>query len=277
MDKLRVGIRQRYPELESLLDPQRVASWDKGGALEGSAESSGPNVGRWIFILILVGSVLVRLGSAMLERDNAGDQPSEAAVAEALREANFLVATTAIFGEGTDVAAVRKADPPFAYQLRLAMGQGTTPEAALAYARNKAVQSAEVAEFDELVALAELKQIWLFAAIGSPEQCRQVLEGDFQSQPLALDKPGRLREIQLLRQLLDAGVLGHRGKPGERTLSVPGWMIEDAMERTGLGPDELGAALRDPAHPSRCRVELALRTAMLKQPGRVPIDLLRWL
>ncbi|QDH33592.1 hypothetical protein [Porphyrobacter sp. YT40] len=277
VDKLLVGIRQRYPELESLLDPQRVASWDRDGALEGSPDGTGPNVVRWIFILVLVGSFLARLGSAMSERDNSGDQPSEAAVAEALREANFVVATSAIFGEGTDVAAVRKADPPFAYQLRLAMGQGATPDAALAFARNKAVQSAEVAEFDALVALAELKQLWLFAAIGSREQCRQVLEGDFQSQPLELDKPQRAREIQLLRQLLDAGVLGHRGKAAERTLSVPGWMIEEAMERTGLGPEALGAALRDPAHPERCRVELALRTAMLKQPGRVPVELLRWL
>ena len=277
IDKLLVGIRQRYPELESHLDPQRVASWDKGGALEGSAEGNGPNVGRWIFVLVLVGSILARLGSAMSERDNADDQPSEAAVAEALREANFLVATTAIFGEGTDVAEVRKADPHFAYQLRMAIGQGTTPEIALAFARGKSLQSAEVAEFDALVALAELKQLWLFAAIGSPEQCRQVLEGDFRPDQLKLDPAQQERERQLMRQLLDAGVLGHRGKAGERTLSVPGWMIEDAMERTGLGPEELGAALRDPAHPSRCRVELALRTAMLKQPGRVPVELLRWL
>lgn len=277
IDKLLTGLRQHYPELESHLAPERVASWE-GSTNPGEVGDTGPKAVRWIFVVVLVGSMLARLGSAL--SDPRAEDPSAAPEAIADLDPAFVDRGVArIFGDDMDMDAVEAADPVFARQLSNAFNPApfsdTTP---LVHARRKALEAGEVADFDTLIARAELRRLWLTAAQRqAPGVCQNVLVGDFFSVPLELTDDELDSESKLLRQMLDAKVLSHEAKGGTFEYAVPGWMVGEAITLTGLSSDAMTAALRDTADPNRCKVERALLDIIVAQPGRVSPDLLRGL
>ncbi len=271
--KLLTGIRERYPELESYLDPQRVASWEgeSASAAEGKTRGGGFSSGIWVLIVVIaVFRVLVPIMT-----DEAEDKPDPASVA-AVEKVQADLAAAELFGSGVDMADVKAADGIFAGDLRKTVKTlGFSPDLVLAYGRQRALQAGAAADFEGLVARGELKRLWLAAALGSPEQCRAVLRGDFAAQPLVLDDAGRQREQELFKRMLDARALGAAAKQEGGSFSVPGWVIEQTTRRSGLSPDTVSAALRDPDHAARCAMELAMLDVMLKEPGKVPVELLR--
>lgn len=277
--KLLTGIRERYPELESHLDPERVASWDKGGAAEGSPGGFGPSVVRWILIAVLAGAALARLGANLAGADDDGRAPSSAEVAEALLAAEVGLAVAEIFGEGTTIADVRAADPAFADQLEpLASRLDKPGQTMLAYARIKALASAETADRSNLAVRADLRSLWMAAAQRQSDAvCRQVMTARFHDLDLDLTDQERAREQTLLRQLLEAKLLGGQVEGGEFRYAIPGWLVGDTLERSGLPQDRLTAALTDPDHPDRCRAEAALIEAVRATPRQVPLDVLKGL
>lgn len=125
------------------------------------------------------------------------------------------------------------------------------------------------------MALGELKRLWLAAALKNPAQCKNVMAGDFRSLPLALGQTEAVREQELMRRLLDAKLLNHRSSKRGGSFSVPGWAIDKMLKKSGLGIDELTAALKDPEHPKRCLVDLTLAEVILAEPGRVSAEVLR--
>jgi hypothetical protein len=190
-------------------------------------------------------------------------------------KAEIDAAVRGVFGPDTDMAAVRAADPVFADQLALGIKSAEDNGGANAYVRNRALDVAEIAGFEELVALGELKRLWLSVAIKSPDQCKNVMAGDFRSLPLVLDQAQSAREQELLRQLLDAKLLNHRSRKRGGSFSIPGWAIGKMLKKSGLGIDELTAALKDPEHPKRCLVDLTMTQVILAEPGRVSAEVLR--
>ncbi|WP_017664889.1 hypothetical protein [Porphyrobacter sp. AAP82] len=274
--KLLVGLRERYPELESYLDPQRVASWEGAGAAsaEGFSNAGRGFGGSVLFVVLFFALIraVVALGGA--GDDKPGDLPPPIAVFGPSAE-EIDAAVAGVFGEGTDMAKVRAADPVFADQLVLAIRNADDNGGANAFARNKALQVAGIAKFDELVALGQMKRIWLAAAIKTPDHCKNVMAGDFRSLPLVLGKADAAREQELMRRLLDAKLLSHRSSERGGSFSVPGWAIDKMLAKSGLGIDELTAALKDPDHPKRCLVDLTLAEVVLAEPGRVSPDVLR--
>ena len=269
--KLLSGIRERYPELESYLDPQRVASWEGGQADSGTRSGGGLNSGVLVLIaLVAVFRVLVPILS-----DDKDDKPDPAIIAAEERiEADF--AANHLFGEEVKMAEVKAADAIFAGDLRKTVKTlGFQPDPLLAFGRLKALQAGAKADFEGLVARGELKRLWLAAALGSPDQCRAVLRGDFSAQPLVLDPADRQREQALFKRMLDARALGASARQEGGSFSVPGWVIDQTVATSGLGRDTVSAALQDPDHPSRCAMELAMLGVMLKEPGKVPVELLR--
>lgn len=111
-DKLIDGIRRNFPELEAHLDPDRVASWDAGRP-EENAPGLVPRIIRVIFIMLLV-FALPRMISQCTEREDV--RPPVVTLSEA--EIDAKVAE--VFGPGSDMKAVRAADPVLADQLRAA-------------------------------------------------------------------------------------------------------------------------------------------------------------
>lgn len=272
------GIRSRYPEVESYLDGDRVASWENP-----TDTSQGSNF-TWVWIVIIVVVGLARIVNTANSDDSSIPPPariSEAQIEQgpiASYRAEYDSRLETLFGEGMTMAGIRAADPVFATQLDNAMdrdryGTGTIE----GFVRGQAFRAGSVARFDELVALAKLKQLWMMNSLGNPEQCRRVMAGDFRTAPLELDRAARLGEQDLLKQLLEAGVLSHLGGREATSFSVPGWMVEQVIKRSGLTEQALAAALNDPEHPSRCLVDLTLINVTLEQPGRVSEELLRGL
>lgn len=274
--KLLVGIRERYPELESHLDPERVASWEGAGA--GSAEgysSAGRGLaGALLFVVLFFALIraIAALGGVGDDADSALPPP---VAVFGPSEAEIDAAVASVFGPETDMAKVRAADPVFADQLMLGIRNAEDNGGANAYVRNRALGVAEIAKFEELVALGELKRLWLAAALKNPAQCKNVMAGDFRSLPLALGQTEAVREQELMRLLLDAKLLNHRSSKRGGSFSVPGWAIDKMLKKSGLGIDELTAALKDPEHPKRCLVDLTLAEVILAEPGRVSAEVLR--
>lgn len=278
--KLLTGIRERYPELESYLDPVRVASWDKGGAAEGRPGGFGPAAVRWALIVVLIGAALARLGSSLSGSNDDGGTPSEDVVAEALRAAEADIAMADIFGDGTNMAAVRRADPVLADQLDpfASLRGGNAGPVMLAFVRMKALASASVADRPNLLLRAELRSLWMQAAQRqSAEVCGKVMTGRFDGLNLALTDKQRDRERMFLKQLLEAKLLGTQPKGGEYRYAIPGWLVGETLKRSGLGEEKLVAALTDPDHPDRCTAESALIEAVRAAPSKVPMDVLKGL
>ncbi|MBU7579476.1 MAG: hypothetical protein KAF27_03250 [Porphyrobacter sp.] len=272
--KLLVGIRERYPELEAHLDAQRVASWEGSG--EGASNARTGFKGALIFVLLFF-ALMRGLAALIGPDDGGGSTASREAVNAALIDARLSIAAAEAFGPGTDLAMLRKADPALVDQWRRAVGQGSNADVALAVVRGKALQSGAVADFDGLVARAELRRLWLAAARPSPDQCRQILRGDFTTTPLTLSQADRKREQSLLKRLLEAKYLSSDAQQKGGTFSVPGWVLERAAASSKLPPEAVRAALSDPDHASRCALEYAMLGAILEQPGKVPVELLRGL
>ncbi len=275
IDKLLTGLRQHFPELESHLAPERVASWE-GSTNAAGVSDTGPKVVRGFVIVMLV-LFVPRLISSFT--DPRPDDPAAALLDLGPSAAEIDAEVANIFGEGVDMNGVRAADPVFADQLRNAFSRiDYTDGAALNFVRRKALEAGEVAAFDDLVARAELRRLWLTAALRqAPGVCQNILAGDFVSLPLDLTGDERVSERALLRQMLNAQVLSHQAKGGEFRFAVPGWMVGEAMTRSGLSADALTAALRDTTNPDRCTAERALLDIIVANPGRVSPELLRGL
>ena len=279
--KLLLGIRERYPALEAHLDPVRVASWEGQGAGSGEGFSNVRTGFSGTLLFVVLFFALMRGLSALIASDDSDagkDQPPVAEAAAALKAAQYDIAAIEAFGNATRMDDVKAADPVFAADLRkITDNVGTMPGAVLSSVRAKALRSGEVADFDGLVARAELRRIWLTAARQSPDQCRQIMQGDFFTTRLSLAPKDREREQVLLKRLLDAKFLSTSERPQGGTFSVPGWVLDRAAAASGLKRDTISAALRDPEHPARCDLEYAMLGAMLEQPGKVPTELLRGL
>lgn len=274
--KLLVGMRERYPELESYLDPERVASWEGAGAAsaEGYSNAGRGFAGALLFVVLFF--ALIRAIGALggVGGDADSTLPPPVAVLD-MSPGERDAQAVAIFGPDMDMAKLRSTDPVFADQFSQNITSRQATRGTLAFVRNKALQTAEIAKFEELVALGELKQMWLAAAIKVPGQCKNVLAGDFRSLPLQLGPSEAARERELLRRLLDAKLLGHYSKRAGGNFSIPGWAVDKMLKQSGLTIDELTAALKDPEHPKRCQVDLTLVRVILAEPGRVSPDVLR--
>lgn len=272
--KLLDGIRERYPELESHLDPQRVASWDNGRTAPGDP-GIVPRIIRGLFIVLLLVGLPRLIGSWYEPGGEDSSPPIMAPDSEGPSEAELDAAVAEIFGPGIDMRTVEAEDAVFARDLRKVLkALGSSPDPVLAYVRQKALGAGESAQFGGLVTRAELKRLWLEAA-RSPEDCRAVLKGDFANRPVPLDEASQRRERELLKRLLDSRSLSGTARQEGGSFSVPGWVVDLTTRRSGLAPETVSAALRDPKHAARCDLERAMLDVMLREPAKVPVELLR--
>ncbi len=276
VDKLLTGIRQRYPELESHLDSERVASWDKQGSLEGNPGGLAPRIVRGMVIAFCVMLVLGFVADA-LERNDRNSAPPVVEAAPSAAQIDAQIAE--VFGKDVGIAEVRAADPSFADQLDPlvafpAQGKG----ALLAYVRMKAIASATSADEANLAVRADLKSLWMTAARRQSDAvCREVMTAKFLGIDLGLTGKERDRERALLRQLLDAKLLGKRVESGEFRYSIPGWLVEDVIKRSGLPEKRMVAALTDPENADRCTAEASLIEAARASSRAVPKDVMKGL
>ena len=84
----------------------------------------------------------------------------------------------------------------------------------------------------------------------------------------ALSKRAPQGEQALLRHMPEGGAIPY---------SIPGWLVSEAIMRSGQSEKRLIAAFGDRESPDRCRAEIARMHAVLASPEPVPTELLKGL
>ncbi len=293
---LLTGIRQRFPEVESHLDAERIAGWERraagwnaeAGIYVPEADRS-PTYVRYIgFGLFLVIMMISRLISPTFDRTDPIDQPElELHQSAEETERAFDLALNQILGSTRDDAEIDILAPGFRDQLRFMYSAGSGASGdhqagigrARALARIYSENAKRAAEFEELVAIAEVRRRWLLSLLGEGKlgaDC-PLLSGGDGLELVVLDAEGHRAEQAMLIQLIYAGLFAEQPVREPLSAEVPGAVIDEAVAQTSLSDEQFRAALGDPDHPARCRMELGLLNVVLRQPGRVPVDLLRML
>lgn len=274
IDRVLFTVRSQFPELEALLDEDRVASWEKPANETVS----------WIVQRLFVAFLIIQaLRFCVFDDDRrAGiniEVPTE--TVEEKRVRGLDIASAAAFGKGTSFAEIVKADPEFAKSFEGFLGpvRGETlygdPRQ---FVRQRILFARQDAEFDLLVDIQAQQLDWLRAAAKEGDaRCKAVLNGSFVDGGPGMTQAQLDKEQEMARRLLDKGLLSVEPKTGEFSYSVPGWLIDQAQASVGLSREAFVEVMQDPSHADRCRVQTALIAYTLTAPARVPLETLRGL
>lgn len=271
-------IRNQHPELEAVLDPARIQSW------EGATMSVFARVIQIFAVLWFAGSAL---------RFCAGDAPPSASSVigqdRAAVEAVYEEVVTDILGDNWSGDSLELASPILARSFEMAARQdramdGTpSAEAASDEARHNArlvlINRRDTLEFDDQVRAYQLFLTWLTMARaeGTP-QCRAMLNGvDFTPKlSPGVDETATYGEEEAL-----FNILLEKGDPVEtqnlnetRSASIPGWVIGEIMDKTNLTQEQVSQGLAQSDEDVRCDVIIALMEVVARAPGRVPVEVL---
>ncbi len=279
------GIRERYPEVESHLNPERVGWWD------GNLNDDGPGlIGHgirgfsilWLAIVLL--GAIGRCASNSPETDS--DPPAfQTALPEEEIERGLDLAIDTIMGAGAGEAlasdaAAFEARIGSAYRSGREIGESheEATARALGVARAFALDARRPAEFEELVAINEVLRLWLRSVDreGSLERDCAVRFGSEQGlSEVVLSDAEMAVEMTMYRQLRAAGLLAEQPEFGRIMADIPGEIVGATIDQSGLDEEAVRASLSGEDDTQRCRVQLALLDVVLARPGTVPIDLLR--
>jgi hypothetical protein len=276
--RLLAGIRERFPEVERHLDPERVASWE--GAAEITPKSAwGP--GR--IILVISGIAMLRLCMYVAESVPPSEPPK---IETVWTDEELIGLMVELFGRELDAGTLDADAPDLARTLARHSGDSfggaglvrETTQTLLQQLRMLTVLAARDAEFDDLVAIKQLKLELLRAARekgGSDDCMTYARDGLFQTD-LEVDESLRAKERDLAARLLASGLL----RPSENALPresfIPGSVIDRIRASTGFSEDTVGLAARgEGSDPVQCDYNIALLEAVLRAPATVPEELLR--
>ena len=259
------GIRTRYPEVESYLDQERVASWEK----------PAPSWIAWIIQRVFIAIVLIQAVALCGRAFDDNDLP-QAELDQVVAEA---------FGAGRTMAAVQAADPDLADQIHATIefdrAQGDAlakvEQAVVVRLREMAAMAMEDAPKDELLAIIAVRRD-LFAAMseaGSPA-CAAYLSSARVPEGVRVPEETRTAERALMWRLARARLLDPEWTASDsRSLPLPPWVGPEVTRRTGLSVERINAVLRGEETPDLCAVRIALIDALLSRPDEAPIELLR--
>ncbi|MCL6249850.1 hypothetical protein M3P36_02140 [Altererythrobacter sp. KTW20L] len=284
------GVRERYPEVESYLNPERVGWWDR------RLTDSGPGIIGWIIrivgILWMVAVVFGALSrgdnnerNARTQVESAAENQAETPMSEREEELGLRLALEQIMGKdgaveaGEDYSAFR-AGVTTAYLSSRRSGENHEQALvrALQVARVFALDARRLAEFGELVEINEVQRLWLQALqregrIG--EDCPMRKAGLAGLGDVILGVEPQERERAMFRRLREAGLMASHPRFGELRADIPGDVVGAIIDRSGLADETVYAALQDNGHQRRCQVKLAMLDVVLARPGTVSADLLR--
>ena len=267
-------IRGQFPELEYLLDGERILKW------ENSTGSSFARIIQWI-ALFYFGLAALRFCAAETE-PTVGDIVASDAATEIVN-----ASVTDLFGYGWDRERVKQADPELEAKLTNAAMSGYfedgdinedgSKDLARRVMRQQMLAARTEAEFDDVLRIQQEYQVWLRAARDAGgDACRQALSWEdlTHGDPQSVSTEIRRREQALMRDLLEKGLLSEDISTGPRNSAIPGWVIGEVIESTGISDDAVRKALGNDDDSNRCSVMIGLLEAVARSPGRVDSDLL---
>ena len=259
------GIRTRYPEVESYLDPERVASWEK----------PAPGWMTWatqrVFIFFAVFGLLSFCGRAL-------DEVS-------IPQAQLDAIAADVFGEGRKMADVQAADPDLHDLLYdgidRALDRGDSAEEAsnqtVERVRQLTAFALEDAPREELLAIAEVRRrLFELASEGGTPACLAFITEARLPEVGGLPDGLRDAERVLAWRLAQADLLDPNYSAQEdQRIPLPPWVGPGLAERTGLSPERINAVLQGEETEDFCAVRIALIETLLSRPDEAPEELLR--
>ncbi len=272
-------IRGKYPELESHLEPRKVS------ALEEGVTGFVPGVIRLLFVLFLISIPLRHCA------DSPGGTVDEIPTVETIFEGSPEVQERAdqlaadLFGSDATYDSVEQLDDEVARVVRLS-ALLDKPELqssergsldAESAVRALTLQAVVKAEFEDLLKIKQLQlDILRESRSTSGDACTAFLTTGRVDEAVTLSAELRDRERSLSWSLLQQGLLDRDANAGgPAQASVPGWVVGEIIDSTGLSRDAVDQALGDVEAGGACDVQIALLQSALRQPGRVPAELLR--
>jgi hypothetical protein len=264
------GIRERYPEVEGHLDPERVASW------EGSQEAE-PGSAWLTFVILASAAGLLRLCAASF--DSTPPPPIDVDVGS--QQLDGLV--TELFGERVPDATLLAEVPALAPAIKgLVSGAAylrpNARDVMIQQIRALTLLAAREANFEQLVAIKQLKLDLLRAAReqGGSSECLDFSRDILFPADLDVGEELRSRERALALELLRAGRLREGLAEFPSRAAIPGHVIQAMMQSTGFSRQVIDeASQKIGSEPILCAYEIALLEAVLANPGKVSADLLR--
>ncbi|KPL68982.1 hypothetical protein SZ64_13250 [Erythrobacter sp. SG61-1L] len=279
VSKLLAGVREHFPEIEAFLDADRVRSWER----KSRSDAWG------MMVPIMIGLFMLARVFASISQDTDSspfDAPpvtmNQTVSAEDAR--NFIVHE--LFGPDTVFEVVAERSPTIA-QLITQKVRGVDDEIDQEIAadelaitlREGLVSASRAAGFEELVQIDQLKlELATLAKEKSGSQACMAMLQEGRLFPSIVPPPElRERERALAVKLLESRKLesGFQSQPG-MSASVPGAVIDAAQRASGLSDKEVQDALKHKgSYDVQCTFHLALMGEVLRQPAKVPGDLLR--
>lgn len=265
------GIRTRYPEVESYLDHERVASWEK----------PAPSWVAWtiqrVFIFLIVIQVLAFCGRTF------GDDEELPQQALPKLEVDQVVAEA--FGPGRTMAEIRALDPQLADQIYASVefdqGEGDAPgkiaQAVVVRMRELTALALEDAPRDDLLAiLAVRRDLFEVASQGGSPACAALLKTGRLPDGATVPEDVRTAERALTWRLAQAKLLDTDFTDStDKSLPLPDWVGPGIAERTGLPAERINPVLQGEETGDLCAVRIALIDTLLSRPDEAPVELLR--
>lgn len=270
------GIRQRYPEVESYLDADRIASWEKP-----APEWVGWLVQR-MFLLFIVVQALRFCADGIPER--GVDEMPQVTIASPDRGILLEEYVDELLGEAASVAELREVEPALADRVSSlrqiaareddenAIREGAYVVRFLAY------RAIETAEFDDLIRIHELRRrsASFIRSLEGDQACSKFLKEARLPDGFDFHEELRAEERKLAWSLVGKGLMDPGREPGgPETAPVPGWFTDAVIDRAGSTADQVSAVYAGEETPRDCSIRIAMLDVMLEQPGRVPTELLR--
>jgi hypothetical protein len=281
--RLLEGVRQNFPEVESYLNPARVASWE--GARIGHIPSKPGGSGlSWAWVAGLVFIAIARVVTSVAD-SGSGSAPTEIASPIQIEgQVNELVVD--LFGDASALPKLKTQAPDIFDQIeayrRFALTASSGHTRQRMRIRNilrlKAQIAANEASFADLIAIKEVKLSLLGepSVRGNPGLCEEIASGRFLDEDVFAPEDIRIRERRLYTRLLDQGLLNADSAARPTGATIPGFIVEDVLRRSGLSEDMFDLAAHQKAGSvDQCEFAIALLESVLRQPAKVPPDLLR--
>lgn len=286
IDQLLSGVRKHFPEVESHFDPQRVSSWE-GGSSSPSANSGGFSF-PYAIIAVLVFQI-IRIGSQSWDSKPANPDggyklPVESASVDPDYDRILAAAVEEAFGKGSTIAWLREKQASlattFEARLRASRSSGADEskaiEDAVALVRRLVYLDGRLAKGPVLVDAMRIHLGHMTAASkAGPDAClRYLASAQIGSEQLPADV--RKQERQLAAQMVEQGALVDPRIDSSGNAAVPGELVGQVIEATGLPQDRVHLALQKKGTPAeQCAVTRALLRATLDWSGKGQTEILR--
>lgn len=277
VNELLAGIRKHFPELEGHLDPQRVGSWEQRFDFSIS--------GFPLMLLVYGGVIAFNYLGHWWSNDRQPPPlltpPSIQAPADPEYDKNLAAAVQAAFGPDKTIQWLREQQitvaSAFEARFRTELSNGATPEKATQsttdFIRRRVFlngrKDAQLLEQDLQLHLARIDAV----SRKGPEACAGYLKSLDIGQVTLSDEVLR-KEQALAVRMAEAGKLETPQPSKPTSASVPGKLVGEVIEATGLPQKTVAAAMSNKAGPAEeCAVTRALLRATLdwKGPERTAI------